>query len=78
MFTQREVQILKAILDLIDKKGYSPTVREIGEAVNLSSTSTVHKYLENLENKGCINRAKSSPRALSVTEKGLELIKLLE
>ena len=41
MFTQREVQILKAILDLIDKKGYSQTVREIGEAVNLSSTSTV-------------------------------------
>ena len=78
MFNQREVQILKTIVELIDKKGYSPTIREIYKAVQLSSSSTVHSYLEKLENKGCIDRAIANPRALTVTERGLKLVKLLE
>jgi repressor LexA len=78
MFTQKEVQILKTIIELIDKKGCSPTVREIGREVNISSPTPVHSYLDKLESKGYISRAASCPRALTANKKVMKLTKLLE
>lgn len=64
--TDRQRQILEFIKDEIGRKGYPPTVRDIGEAVGLSSSSTVHSHLAALEAKGLIKRDPSKPRALEV------------
>ena len=45
----KQMQILQFICDTVADRGFPPTVREIGNAVNLSSTSTVHGHLERLE-----------------------------
>lgn len=47
----RQIEVLRYIHEQVTRKGYPPTVREIGEAVNLSSTSTVHGHLARLEKK---------------------------
>lgn len=70
--TSREVQILEYIKKHIREKGYPPAVREIGRAVGLSSTSTVHAYLRRLEQKGCLRRDPTLPRALVVAEEAEE------
>ena len=70
----RQIEILKFIHDRVSQKGYPPTVREIGEAVALSSTSTVHGHLSRLEKKGLILRDPTKPRAIELTELGLEKI----
>lgn len=64
--TQRQRQILEYIMQHIDLHGYPPTVREIGEAVNLSSSSTVHAHLRNLEEKGLIQRDAILTRAIKI------------
>lgn len=68
-----------AILDFIKKqtraKGYPPSVREIGNAVGLSSSSTVHGHLAQLEEKGYIRRDPAKPRAIEVTDGSSGLIK---
>lgn len=60
----------QAILDFIKRevrdKGYPPSVREIGEAVGLASSSTVHGHLERLEKKGLIRRDPTKPRAIEI------------
>jgi len=60
----------KAILDFITQtvldKGYPPSVREIGEAVGLASSSTVHGHLSRLEKKGLIRRDATKPRAIEI------------
>lgn len=60
----------QAILDYIQKevreKGYPPSVREIGEAVGLASSSTVHGHLARLEKKGFIRRDPTKPRAIEI------------
>lgn len=62
----------KAILDYIKQevreRGYPPSVREIGEAVGLASSSTVHGHLERLEKKGYIRRDPTKPRAIEITD----------
>lgn len=59
------------ILDYIEKyievNGYSPSVREIGQAVDLKSTSTVHGHLKRLEKKGLLHREAMKPRTIDVT-----------
>lgn len=70
----RQTDILRFIYTRANEKGYPPTIREIGEAVNLSSTSTVHGHLTRLEKKGLINRDATKPRALELTPKGLKEI----
>lgn len=62
--TSRQRQILQCILQHIEARGYPPTVREIGEAVNLSSTSTVHAHLRTLEHAGLIKRDAVLTRAI--------------
>lgn len=64
--TPRQRQILQCILQHIDLKGYPPTVREIGEAVNLSSSSTVHAHLRSLEESGLIKRDAILTRAIKL------------
>ena len=70
----RQIEILKFIHTRVTEKGYPPTVREIGEAVQLSSTSTVHGHLSRLEKKGLILRDPTKPRAIELTSSGLEKI----
>jgi len=64
--TLREEQILGVIKSALRTKGYPPSVREICQAVGLSSTSTVHSYLKRLEKKGLLARDPSKPRAIEV------------
>ncbi len=64
--TSRQRQILQFILQHIEAKGYPPTVREIGEAVNLSSSSTVHAHLRALEDSGLIKRDAVLTRAIKL------------
>jgi repressor LexA len=56
------------IKDEVRKKGYPPSVREIGEAVGLASSSTVHGHLARLESKGLIRRDPTKPRAIEILE----------
>lgn len=62
----RQQQILDFIKTEVRTKGYPPSVREIGEAVGLASSSTVHGHLDRLEKRGLIRRDKTKPRALEV------------
>ncbi|MCJ0602348.1 transcriptional repressor LexA, partial [Enterococcus cecorum] len=62
------------IHDFLQEKNYPPTVREIAQAVNLASSSTVHGHLERLEKKGLVHRDPTKPRALELTALGLEKI----
>ncbi|MEN6566199.1 MAG: transcriptional repressor LexA [Veillonellales bacterium] len=64
----RQKQIMNYIKDTLRKKGYPPSVREIGEAVGLSSSSTVHSHLSKLEKLGFIRRDPTKPRAIDVLE----------
>lgn len=64
----RQRQILAYIKDTLRAKGYPPSVREIGEAVGLSSSSTVHTHLEKLEEMGLIRRDPTKPRAIEVLD----------
>lgn len=75
--TRRQEQILDVIRSEVHRRGFPPSVREIGEAVGLSSSSTVHSHLDALERKGFIRRDPSKPRALEVldfrdTERGID------
>ncbi len=70
--TQRQQQILDYIIMEVKSKGYPPSVREIGAAVGLSSSSTVHSHLSALEKKGLIKRDPSKPRALLLMDRKTE------
>ncbi|HEU5214433.1 MAG TPA: transcriptional repressor LexA [Gaiellaceae bacterium] len=64
--TGRQREIWSFLLDYVDRHGYPPTVREIGEAVGLASPSTVHAHLANLERAGLLRRDPTKPRALEL------------
>ncbi|MFY9174795.1 MAG: transcriptional repressor LexA [Peptococcia bacterium] len=66
--TERQQSILDFIKKEIITKGYPPAVREIGEAVGLSSSSTVHSHLNQLELKGYIRRDPTKPRAIEIID----------
>ena len=65
--TTRQRQVLEFIDAEVRQRGYPPSVREIGEAVGLSSPSTVHAHLAALQDKGYLRRDPSKPRAIEVT-----------
>lgn len=67
---KREKSILKFIEKEIDTNGYPPSVREIGKAVGLKSTATVHSYLERLEDNGYITRKDKMGRTLQLIKGG--------
>lgn len=64
--SSRQVAILEFIRSEVRSKGYPPSVREIGEAVGLASSSTVHGHLDRLEKKGLIRRDPTKPRAIEI------------
>ena len=64
--TKRQQEIFDFIGRYAEKMGYPPTVREIGKAVGLHSSSTVHVHLANLEKAGFLRRDPSKPRALEI------------
>jgi repressor LexA len=66
MLTARQQEIWGFLVDYVDRHGYPPTVREIGEAVGLASPSTVHAHLANLERAGLLRRDPTKPRALEL------------
>jgi repressor LexA len=65
--TPRQRQVLEFIDSEVRQRGYPPSVREIGEAVGLSSPSTVHAHLAALQDKGYLRRDPTKPRAIEVT-----------
>lgn len=62
--TERQQRILEVIRQFTAEQGYPPSVREIGERVGLSSSSTIHAHLKTLERRGLISRDPTKPRAL--------------
>jgi len=64
--TARQKRILEYIKRTIQERGYPPTVREIGEAVGLTSSSSVHAQLANLERLGLMRRDPTKPRAMEL------------
>jgi repressor LexA len=66
--SNRQRSILDFIKQEVKEKGYPPSVREIGEAVGLASSSTVHGHLARLEKKGLIRRDPTKPRAIEILD----------
>ena len=64
--TPRQRRVLEVIRDAVERRGYPPSVREIGEAVGLASSSSVHHQLETLVRKGYIRRDANRPRAMEI------------
>ena len=73
----RQIELLQYMYAEVQDKGYPPTVREIGNAVKLSSTSTVHGHLSRLEKNGFIQRDPTKPRAIELTQAGLDKLGIL-
>ena len=69
----KQTEILNYIKSEILNKGYSPTVRDIGLAVNLKSTSSVHAHLETLEKNGYIRRDPTKPRTIQIVDESFNL-----
>src|SRR5215468_7548719 len=80
VLTWRQRKVLEVILDSAQRRGYSPSLREIGEAVGLTSTSSVAFQLATLESKGYLRRDAGRPRSVEIrlpghtaTRPGLEI-----
>lgn len=71
----KQTEILEFIKNEILNKGYPPAVREICEAVNLKSTSSVHSHLETLEKNGYIRRDPTKPRAIEIVDDSFNLVR---
>ena len=67
--TKRQQEIFDFIKRYSAKHGYPPTVRDIGKAVGLASSSTVHAHLANLEKLGLLRRDPSKPRAIEMLDR---------
>src|ERR1700759_501043 len=72
--TKRQKEIFDFIGRYAAKTGYPPTVREIGKAVGLNASSTVHAHLANLEKLGLLKRAPSKPRAIELLQGGVDKV----
>jgi len=68
--TKRQREILTYVMSNMQQRGYPPSVREIGTALGLTSSSTVHSHLTALEKKGFIHRDPSKPRAIEILKDG--------
>lgn len=66
--TPRQRRILEFISETVRERGYPPTVREIGEAVGLTSSSSVHAQIANLERRGLLHKDPTKPRAMTLAE----------
>lgn len=70
----KQMEVLRYIYEEIEHRGFPPTVREICEAVNLSSTSTVHGHLSRLQKNGFIQKDPTKPRTIELTALGKEQV----
>ena len=73
--TEKQTQILEYIKSEILGKGYPPSVRDICQAVNLKSTSSVHSHLETLEKNGYIRRDPTKPRTIEILDDSFNLVR---
>lgn len=73
--TRKQQEILDYIKNEIINRGFPPAVREICEAVNLKSTSSVHSHLESLEKNGYIRRDATKPRAIEIIDDNFNLVR---
>lgn len=73
--TKKQSEILEYIKSEILNRGFPPAVREICEAVNLKSTSSVHSHLETLEKNGYIRRDPTKPRAIEIIDDNFNLVR---
>src|ERR1700681_1203523 len=69
--TKRQQEIVDFIKRYSARHGYPPTVRDIGRAVGLASSSTVHQHLANLERGGMLKRDRSKPRAIELLDRAV-------
>lgn len=76
--TRRQEQILEAIRSSLRDRGFPPSIREIGEAVGLSSSSTVHSHLRTLERHRYIRRDPAKPRSLQLVDQDPGRVERLE
>jgi repressor LexA len=70
--TKRQQEIFDFIKRYSVKNGYPPTVRDIGKAVGLASSSTVHAHLANLEKLGLLRRDPTKPRAMELLDRAID------
>jgi repressor LexA len=73
--TKRQQEIFDFIKKYSARYGYPPTVRDIGKAVGLASSSTVHAHLANLEKIGLLRRDPSKPRAIELLDRAADAVK---
>lgn len=73
--TSRQQEIVDAIRSFTARHGYPPTVRDIGKAVGLTSSSTVHVHLSNLEKLGLLRRDPTKPRAIELLDRATRGVK---
>jgi repressor LexA len=73
--TKRQQEIYDFIRKYSSANGYPPTVRDIGKAVGLASSSTVHAHLSNLEKLGLLRRDPSKPRAMELLDRAADAVK---
>ena len=73
--SKKQEEILEYIKDQIMNRGFPPAVREICEAVNLKSTSSVHAHLETLEKNGYIRRDPTKPRAIEILDENFNMVR---
>src|SRR5512146_3423963 len=72
--TDRQLEVLRFIARQIEECGYPPTIREIGEALDIRSTNGVNDHLKALERKGCLTRDPVKSRALIPTDQARETL----
>lgn len=70
MLTEKQERVLKVIIECTNKKGYPPSIREIGEVIGVTSTSTTHAYLVRLEKAGYIQVDKDVRRGIRILKSG--------
>ena len=73
--TKRQQEIVDFIKRYSARHGYPPTVRDIGKAVGLASSSTVHQHLANLERVGLLRRDPSKPRAIELLDRAVQEVR---
>ena len=73
--TTRQQEIYEFIREHTAAHGYPPTVRDIGKAVGLASSSTVHAHLANLEKAGLLRRDPSKPRAIELLDRAVDAVR---
>ena len=71
----KQREILEVIKSEILNRGYPPTVRELCDACNLKSTSSIHSHLETLEKNGYIKRDPSKPRAIEIVDDNFNMVR---